>query len=223
MIQTPAIQDSPTVPLLQVTDLHFAYPQQALFKNLSIRIPPGLSLLRGGEGSGKTTLLRLLAGELMPDGGQLQIQGADLAPDPLAYRQQVFWVDPRTDQHDQLSVPAYLDTVRQSYPAFDEALLAEAITGLALASHLEKKMYMLSTGSKRKVWLAAAFASGAALTLLDEPLAALDKSSVDFVLQLLAQAAGQTNRAYLISHYDTLDGLEFADVINLDSRGSTSI
>lgn len=222
MKQNPAIHDSPSAPLLQVTNLHFAYPEHALFEKLSILIPPGLSLLRGGDGSGKTTLLRLLAGELAADSGELRIQGVDLARDPLEYRQQVFWVDPRSDQHDQLSVLAYLDTVRLFYPSFDETLLAEAIAGLALAPHQDKALYMLSTGSKRKVWLAAAFASGATLTLLDEPLAALDKVSADFVLQLLGQAAGQSSRAYLISHYDTLDGLELAGLIDLDSRGSTS-
>lgn len=220
MKQTPAIQTSPAAPLLQVTNLHFAYPQGALFSDLSFDIPPGLSLLRGGDGSGKTTLLRLLAGELVADAGQLQIQEIHLAQQPLAYRRRVFWVDPRTEHYDQLSVLAYLETVRQSYPDFDDTLLTQVVAGLALTPHLEKNFYMLSTGSKRKVWLAAAFACGATLTLFDEPLAALDKPSANFVLQLLGQAATHSTRAYLISHYDTLGGLELAGVIDLDSRGS---
>lgn len=216
MKQTPAIQGTTTLPLLQVTNLNFAYPQQELFKNLSIHLPPGLSLLHGGEGSGKTTLLRLLAGELMADGGQLQIHNIDLAGQPLEYRRQVFWVEPRTEQFDQLSVLAYFDTLRRFYPGFNEALLEDAIVGLALAPHLEKALYMLSTGSKRKVWLAAAFACGAALTLLDEPLAALDKTSAGFVLQLLARSFQESGRACLFSLYDTPAGLELASIIDLD-------
>lgn len=203
-------------PLLEVTNLNFAYPQHELFNKLSIHIPPGLSLLRGGEGSGKTTLLRLLAGELIADGGHVQIHETDLTQQPLEYRRQVFWVEPRTEQYDQLSMLAYFDTVRQFYPGFNQALLENAIEALALTPHLEKALYMLSTGSKRKVWLAAAFASGAALTLLDEPLAALDKASASFVLQALAHAAKQPRHACLISHYDTPGELPLASVIVLD-------
>lgn len=219
IIATPA---HPRAALLQVLALCFAYPERALFKDFSITIPAGLSLLRGGDGSGKTSLLRLLAGELVADAGQLQILDVELARDPLAYRRQVFWVDPRCEDFDQMAVLEYFDAVRRSYPDFDEALLAQVVAGLALTPHLEKNFYMLSTGSKRKVWLAAAFACGATLTLFDEPLAALDKASADFVLQLLGQAAAQSTRAYLISHYDTLGGLELAGVIDLDSRGTTS-
>lgn len=215
IIATPA---HPRTALLQALALCFAYPERALFKDFSIAIPPGLSLLLGSDGSGKTSLLRLLAGELVADGGQLQILDVELARDPLTYRRRVFWVDPRTLHYDQLSVLEYFDAVRQSYPDFDDMLLAQIVAGLALTPHLEKNFYMLSTGSKRKVWLAAAFACGATLTLFDEPLAALDKPSANFVLQLLGQAAAQSTRAYLISHYDTLGGLELASVIDLDSR-----
>jgi hypothetical protein len=53
-------------------------------------------------------------------------------------------------------------------------LCFELIDGLAL-EHLFKQIQMLSSGTRRKVWIAAAFASGAALTLLDDPRQ-LDKS-----------------------------------------------
>jgi ABC-type cobalamin/Fe3+-siderophores transport system ATPase subunit len=63
------------------------------------------------------------------------------------------------------------------YAGFDQTVLLQLIDGLALEPHLFKQIQMLSSGTRRKVWIAAAFASGAALTLLDDPLAALDKSS----------------------------------------------
>ena len=76
--------------------LRFAYPlQPALFTGWSTRIPPGVSLVRGNESSGKSTLLRLLAGDLAAKAGQLQVDGIPLSTQPAAYRQQVFWTDPR--------------------------------------------------------------------------------------------------------------------------------
>jgi energy-coupling factor transporter ATP-binding protein EcfA2 len=76
---------------------------------------------------------------------------------------------------------------------------------------------MLSTGSKRKVWLAAAFASGAAVTLLDEPFAALDKASINLVLELLQDAAIHATRAWVVADYEAPRGVPLALTISLQS------
>lgn len=201
--------------VLQVKDLCFLYPQRALFSDWSACIPPGVTLVRGGDGSGKTTLLRLLAGELPADAGQLQISDACLGEQPLAYRQQVFWADPRSEAFDQMTPVDYFQFRRQHHPGFDEQLLADLIEGFSLATHMDKFLYMLSTGSKRKIWLAAAFASGAALTLLDEPFAALDKASIRFVIELLQDAARHPARAWLISGYEAPADVPLAATIEL--------
>ena len=76
---------------------------------------------------------------------------------------------------------------------------------------------MLSSGSRRKVWLAAAFASGAALTLVDEPFAALDQASIKVVGELLADAAGDSGRATVIAHYEAPPGLALAMTLDLNT------
>jgi hypothetical protein len=82
------------------------------------------------------------------------------------------------------------------YAGFDQAALLQLIDGLALEPHLFKQIQMLSSGTRRKVWITAAFASGAALTLLDDPLAALDKSSALFVLSQMAALAQDGQRTF---------------------------
>lgn len=211
-IEHPAIT---TAAVLQAQGLSFHYPQRALFTDWSARIPPGVSLVRGGDGCGKTTLLRLLAGELTAAAGQLQLGEVRMDEQPGAYRQQVFWVDPRSDAFDQMTALDYFKSLHHLHPGFDEQLLAELIEGLSLAPHLDKSLYMLSTGSKRKVWLAAAFASGAALTLLDQPFAALDKASLDFVMALLKEAADHPARAWVIAHYEAPRDAPLAAIIDL--------
>ncbi|MGS0741237.1 ABC transporter ATP-binding protein [Glaciimonas sp. GG7] len=192
---------TPTPTLLQVDALYFSHPQRILFNNWSASIPPGVTFIGGGDGSGKTTLLRLLAGELSAAQGQLQIGDVRLDDDPIAYRQQIFWTDPRSEVLDQISVVDYFKSLHLRYPQWDDKVLAELINGLALGPHLDKFIYMLSTGSKRKVWMAAAFASGAKVTLLDEPFAALDHASIRFVTQRLADAAQDRARALIMADY----------------------
>ena len=195
--------------------LSFRYAARELFNSLSVHISPGVTWVRGGDGSGKTTLLRVLAGELPAHAGALHINSASLRDHPEAYRQQVFWSDPRSSAFDQMTALDYFKFVLPRYPQWDERLLGVLIAGLALEPHIEKPLYMLSTGSKRKVWLAAAFASGAAVTLLDEPFAALDKVSMVFVTELLEDAADHPGRAWVVADYAAPANVPLAATIDL--------
>ena len=206
----------PAVAVLRAEGLGFGFANQAvLFDNFSLNLPPGVTWVGGDESTGKTTLLRLLAGELSANGGNLQINGLSFADKAQAYRNEVFWVDPRTQVFDALTPQTYWDGVREQYPALDDALLAELTAAFALEPHLPKSLYMLSTGSKRKVYLAAAFASGAAVTLLDEPFAALDKTSIELLLELMQEASTHPIRAWLVADYVAPRGVTLAQTIVL--------
>jgi ABC-type multidrug transport system ATPase subunit len=207
--------------LLRVDDLHFGYPQRSLFEAFSTTLVPGVTVVLGGDGAGKTTLLRLLAGDLAAQAGKLSIKGVFLHEQPTLYQQHVFWTDPHTQAHDQITALAYFELQRAIYPGFLPAgshQMAEVTDGLSLAEHLAKPLYMLSTGSKRKVWLAAAFAAGATLTLLDDPFAALDKPSIRFVQQRLALWAAPDQasaRACVLALYEPPADVALAQVITL--------
>jgi len=206
---------SQTMPVLQAERLCFAYPNHTLFTDWSAAMHPGVTLVRGGDGRGKTTLMRLLAGELPLDGGHLQIRGISLHKQRDAYCGQLFWTDPRTDAFDSLTPLAWLQAQRRRCPKFDEKLLGEVLDGLALETQMLKQFFMLSTGSKRKVFLAAAFASGAAVTLLDMPFAALDKASIGFVMDLLEDASSQPERAWVVADHVAPSGVRLAGLIDL--------
>lgn len=202
-------------PVLKADQLCFAWPKRPLFNALSFSIPPGLSLVRGDDGCGKSSLIRLMAGDLAPDSGTLSIHGTRLDEQHGAYRQQVFWIDPQTEAHDAISAAGYLESLSHHYPRFNTDALADLVAGFALEPHLNKPMYMLSAGSKRKVWLSAAFAAGTPLTLIDQPFAALDAPSMRFLTELLQEAASHPSRAWVIADYEAPAGIALASVINL--------
>lgn len=202
--------------LLQARDVSFSHPGRALFSHWSADIPPGLTLVRGDDGSGKTSLLRLLAGQLPAQAGELHLHGLSLRDTPDAYRAQVFFTEPRTEAFDTLTPLQYFEAQRLRYPGFDTQELQRIVDGLALDEQMGKQLFMLSTGSKRKVFLAAAFASGASLSLLDMPFAALDKRSIACVMSLLEDAASAARRAWVVADYAAPAGLRLASVIDLD-------
>lgn len=200
---------------LQVEGLSCRVGGLALFERWSCQVGPGITLVQGGEGRGKSTLLRLLAGLQPADAGVLQLGALRLDADPDAYRAQVFLADPRTDVFDQITPLAYLATVQARFPGFAASQLAGLIEGLSLTDHQHKPMYMLSTGSRRKVWFAAAAACGAPLTLVDEPFAALDKRSIAFVCEVLRAAGQRQDRVWILADYEAPAGVPLAGTIDL--------
>ena len=206
--------------VLQAQGLVFSHlppPAPLLFDHLSFGLPPGVTWLGGGEGSGKTTLLRLLAGALPGQAaqGQLQLNGVILAQDPSGYRQQVAWLDPRDDARDAQSASAIFAGMPAHHAGWNPDALQAHITGLSLAPHLDKSLYMMSSGTRRKVLIAAALAASAPLTLLDQPFMALDRPSIDYLLQVLANAAGHTGRAWVVADYEAPPGVALAKTIEL--------
>jgi ABC-type multidrug transport system ATPase subunit len=201
--------------VLKISKLSLAYPGCVVVHDFSAQPANGLVLVRGGGGRGKTSLMCLLAGELTADAGQLQLGGVWLHEQTEAYRQQLFWADTRSASHDALICRDYLSQVQRHYLAFDESKLNRAIEGLSLAPHLDKNIFMLSTGSKRKLYLAAAYASGAALTLLDTPFAALDKVSIRFAFRLLAEATQDSTRLWVLADYEQPEGMTLPVLIDL--------
>jgi ABC-type multidrug transport system ATPase subunit len=180
-----------TAPVLQVRGLHFAFPgERALFDGWSVALGAGVHGLDGESGSGKTTLLRLLAGDL-PCTGQRRLHQLDAEADPAGWRAAVCFVDARDEAFDGFTPADLMAAVRQRHPQLDQAAWQRHLDGFGMAPHGFKTLHMLSTGMRRKATLAAVLASGAALTLLDEPTAGLDAPSVDYLVQVLAAAAGQ--------------------------------
>jgi ABC-type transport system involved in cytochrome c biogenesis ATPase subunit len=207
----------PTIPpLLQATEISFGHlPAPLLFERLNLSLAPGVSWLGGGESSGKTTLLQLLAGQL-PASGQLQIQGVTLAQNAPAYRRQVAWLDPRDGALDALSCrQIFSEELPRRHPGFSPDALAAHIDGLSLAPHLDKLLTMLSTGTRRKVLMAAVLAAQAPVTLLDQPFMALDRPSIAYLLALLDEAARHPSRAWVVADYEAPEGVELAGVIAL--------
>ena len=216
---------------LFVRGLLWSWPgRPGVLGHWSETLAPGLTVLVGGDGSGKSTRLRLLAAAQAPSAGQLSLQlrrqpvsdkprpsesPADALrdplglfsawPDPSAYRRHVFWCDPASEALDGLGAAAYVDHHRQRQPAWQEPLFQALLADLQLQGHLHKPLLGLSMGMRRKLRIACAVASGAPLTLVDEPLAALDRGSVATVTGLLMDCAAAAQRLFVTTAHESPD------------------
>jgi ABC-2 type transport system ATP-binding protein len=193
--------------------LHFGHPGRWLFTGLQLDLKPGLTWLQGANGTGKSSLLRLLGGVLTPAAGRLRLNGVDAAQDPIGYRRSLFWCGPDGIALDHLTSREYLALLASLFPSWQGEKLPALLDALSLQPVLDQRIQALSTGTQRKLQLAAAFVAGTAGVLLDEPFNALDVASKPCVQALLAEAL-TGSRVWLVASHEPLP--EGATVLRLD-------
>lgn len=131
----------------------------------------------GANGSGKTSLLRALAGRLPFAGGSCRVDGGELVDDRPT-RAQRFGFSPPADKlpdalrgRDVLElVGGGIDDVRSRLGRLHEAL--------GLAPLLDRWIGDCSAGMRQRIAVAAAFAGGHPLVILDEPFNWLDPVAI---------------------------------------------
>ena len=197
-------QPDPLPPLLCCHNLSGGPSGESVIHDLSFAWWPGLHWVCGDEGSGKTSLLRLLAGDLPALHGSVDRPSGG-----------VFWADLKGSEHDQTTVQACWDQLKTLHPKWQHTLEEDLIEALDMERHRHKPLFMLSTGSRRKVMLVAALASGASMTLLDQPFVSLDQVSVRVIKDFLSEAAAHPSRAWIVADYEVPQDLSPISVLDL--------
>lgn len=163
---------------------------RVLLDNLSFVIEPGtIVALVGPSGAGKSTMLRTLAGAIVPDDGEVRVDGARLSdwnPDELG--RHVGYM-PQTPTLFPTSVHANISRFRSLTEGGSEALDKEVLAAATLAGAHEVILRFehgydtrlavregggLSSGQRQLVALARALFGSPAIFYLDEPNAHLD-------------------------------------------------
>ena len=84
----------PNAPLLEATDVDFAFGRNKVLEGVSLHVDPGSFVaLVGPNGSGKSTLLRVLLGSLSPSAGSVRLFGE--SPDRVGERWRLGYVPQR--------------------------------------------------------------------------------------------------------------------------------
>ncbi|HSW12708.1 MAG TPA: heme ABC transporter ATP-binding protein [Solimonas sp.] len=205
--------------------------QRTLLRDTSLRIDPGsVHAILGPNGAGKSTLLKLLAGELRPVSGQVQLDGRSLMQWPaaeLARRRAVL------PQDEQLGFGFLVEEVVAlgrlpcpRHPPQQELQLQREVLQAAGALHLWGRRYTsLSGGERRRVQWARVLAQvwepigeQPRYLLLDEPTANLDLAHQHACLATARDFATRGNGVAVVLHDPNL-ALVHADFVSLLCQG----
>ncbi len=186
--------------------------------------PDEVVALVGGNGSGKSTLLEHLNATLVPDDGELVVDGTPITEDNKAHaRKQVGFVFQDVDT--QLVAPTVLDDVmfglqNRGVPGDEARERAREALAAVNASHLADRIpHYLSGGEKRLVGLAGVLVLDPSVVVLDEPLAGLDPERS----QLIADRIGQIHKngiSVVLSTHDIEFAAEIADRVCVMADGN---
>ena len=169
-------------------------------------LPPGLIAITGGERAGKTSFLRRISGDW---------PGPPVWPGETPHSD-ALWLDLRLPAQGDETPQQVWAGLQAGHPQWSAGLHQELVEALGLLPHRDKKLFMLSTGSRRKVALVGLLACGATVTCLDQPFAALDSASIQVIRGFLHDMAQHPTRSWLVADYEADSRLKWQTVISLD-------
>ena len=196
---------------------------------LTIRRGEVLGLV-GESGSGKTTLGRAILRLVNPDGGSVQIAGADVTHTPqaglAAMRRvaQIVFQNPDSSLNPRKTVGEIIARPLQRFaivPAGEVASRVHALLDrVRLPAHyVDRYPHQMSGGEKQRVGIARAIATEPQFIVCDEPVSALDVSVQAAIVNLLADLRDRLDVAYLLISHDISVVAYLADRIAVMYRG----
>jgi heme exporter protein A len=185
--------------LLEARSLSYARNDEPIFGPLTFSLHAGETvLIEGDNGSGKTTLLKVLSGLLEPTSGEVLLRGTALTLARLSH---------------QVALLGHLLGLKLELSPLQNLRFATGLGGLrpgitaqlALASvglegYEDAPVRTLSAGQRKRVALARLLCVPAALWLLDEPYANLDRDGIELVNRVLDANARRGGAALITSH-----------------------
>jgi ABC-type multidrug transport system ATPase subunit len=173
-----------------------------VFADVNLTVAPGeIVAVLGGIGSGKTTLLRVLAGEVPPSAGRVQVLGTDPAAaraggDVVLVCGEPAWEPGATVlQVLELARMAGEDVQDDTWP-----LPPRVMEAFELDGRVDDQPHMLSQGLRQRLALAAAFCRPSQLLLIDDPEFGLDDRFRPMLADILRGYADRGCTAVLGTH-----------------------
>jgi iron complex transport system ATP-binding protein len=212
---------------LELRRLSAGYPRRPVLEGLDLEcIAPGtLAALVGPNAVGKSTLLKAIAGLHPVRGGQVLLDGADLATStPRERLRRVGYLPQALPQASSLvAYEAMLAALRASRADLNrehaEAAIARVFATLGLDALALRPLNELSGGQRQMIGLAQVLVRAPRLLLLDEPTSALDLRWQLQVLQAVRAQVEQGRTLAVMAVHDLNLALRFCDRIVVLGQG----
>lgn len=186
--------------LVEIHNLTKSYDKRKeALHDLTLTLPRGRIVgLLGPNGSGKTTLIKLLNGLLVPDGGEILIDGEKPGPSTKA---KVSYLPERTYLKNGATIRELLSYFQDFYEDFRTDRAREMLAALRIEENA--RIRALSKGTREKVQLILVMSRDASLYILDEPIAGVDPAARDYILRTIITNYNENATVLISTHLIT--------------------
>lgn len=167
--------------ILKCTGLSKRYANVQALNKVDLTVERGKIIgILGPNGSGKTTLIKLINGLLTPSEGSILVGGE--APG-VETKKIVSYLPDNSFLPSWMTAEQIIDLFCDFYEDFRPELAYEMLDRLGVSKTTRLKN--LSKGNKEKVCLILVMSRNAQLYVLDEPIAAVDPATRDYVISTI--------------------------------------
>ena len=191
--------------IITLKNIQLELKKTCVFQNLNFSCKQGEIIgITGANGSGKSVLFKLIAGLYSPSYGEVLINGENIVP--------------------ERKIPANLGALIEEpgfinyYSGFKNLQYLASIRGVVgnqeindtlkivgLYEQKDQKVKTYSLGMRKKLGIAQAIMENPSILLLDEPMNALDKSSVENMRTLFRKLSSEKGTTILIASHSEED------------------
>lgn len=199
--------------MIEISNLEKSFHKIKVLKEINISFTTGQVIgVIGPNAAGKTTLIKCMLGMVIPDGGTILFDGANIRQDGN-YRKHIGYMPQIGHYPDNMKVGQLFDMMKDirnvdSVDFLDE----ELIDTFMLRKLFHQPMRTLSGGTRQKVSAALAFLFCPRVLILDEPTAGLDPESAE-ILKSKILSARDNGRLVLITSHIMSEVAEIADSV----------
>lgn len=183
-------------PILECKSITKKYSGTIALSDVNLTLERGRIIgLLGPNGSGKTTLLKLINGLLVPDGGNLLIDGLEPG---IKTKKIISYLPEKTYLAEWMTVDQVVEFFKDFYEDFNMQRALKMLEDLKI--NRSQKLKTMSKGTKEKVQLILVMSREADLYCLDEPIGGVDPASRDYILNTIINNYRENSTVLISTH-----------------------
>ena len=185
--------------MINISDIHKRFGKNEVLKGINLEFnQKGVFAILGPNGSGKTTLIKTILGMVIPNSGEILVQGESTKMN-WEYRRSIDYLPQIANFPVNLRVQELFNMIRDLRNRKDVDM-EPFIQRLGLEPYLDKRLGNLSGGTKQKVNLVLTFAFDSPIIILDEPTTGLDPVALLVLKDMINEEKVKGKLILLTSH-----------------------
>lgn len=147
----------------------------------------------GPNGAGKSTLMKIISGLLLPDSGDVLVNGTSVRENPLQVKKKLGYLPENNPLYPEMYILEYLEYVAGFYMPVHAGknIIKDIVNLTGLKPEINKRIGQLSKGFRQRVGIAQALLHNPDVLILDEPTTGLDPNQIIEIRNLISDIGSE--------------------------------